>query len=710
MEDKKLSVIDGSKGKSPEDIRAEKYYTLQKKFIDESSDDFDLNYFRVPVTGDMTVTAKDRESGMPLFSAVLEPVGDKDAPNAYKLTEVRKPFFKDSKSHVADPSVVRKAMDRVSDEYGMPIEKGSRRAGSKQSPFESVNIYDKLDLPESNIVGVQKKASGLADEAISAVKSSAGDVIDAASRFAKGPGKKIVSALPYAGTAYGLMSGDPASAAEESVGDIPIAGQIYETIKPDMAGSAEDDFMMKRESDAYNKYKQSPASMDKISNKINRGPASMATDPTQPLRQALVPSSSGLGMSMANSAERSRQQLAADEANNLVMQKEPVVLPPEAEAFTNAALPQRAPAAPTDVSKYSLPQEAAPATTSGINAPATTSMANPFQESKQDQDTFNKIAAQQDAFLKQEEARMIERNKAADAEKQRIADKLNEIESKPFQFDNRSLWAKSSSGEKVALLLGAFLSSASPQSAKAFQEGIQRTIDNDLALQNKMFDEQKGMRNTLLWQLRQITNNKDAANEAFRAIMLKGIGDKLQLQMQRSQSELQRKQAAIGYQQVQEELALKKADMMAKIGQKALTGSIPGYEGRITDEVAGRDFAKQVTAKDQAFGEINNLLSINKKGLASSFSPSDRASAQQSQTLLQGQLREILVGPGAVSEGERELLKEAIANPTDFFSLKSSNEIKLNKLKKAIENKVNATAKIYGLKRVGEEIGTKKGQ
>lgn len=97
--------------------------------------------------------------------------------------------------------------------------------------------------------------------------------------------------------------------------------------------------------------------------------------------------------------------------------------------------------------------------------------------------------------------------------------------------------------------------------------------------------------------------------------------------------------------------------------------------------------------------EIQNLLSINNKFLGGALSTDARASAQQSQNMLIGKLRTLIVGPGAVNESEYKLLRDAISNPTDFFSLKSSNALKLKQLEKAIESKVEANIRAYGLKK-----------
>ena len=122
--------------------------------------------------------------------------------------------------------------------------------------------------------------------------------------------------------------------------------------------------------------------------------------------------------------------------------------------------------------------------------------------------------------------------------------------------------------------------------------------------------------------------------------------------------------------------------------------NVPGYG------VAGAaDDAKQMKAilKDTELAKagIRDLMKIAETG--SSLSPSDRARAQTIQQVLVGQLRVPLTGPGAMSEGDRKLLENAIANPTTVFSLTSSNKIKLKELNKALDRAVAAHAKAFGL-------------
>jgi hypothetical protein len=81
---------------------------------------------------------------------------------------------------------------------------------------------------------------------------------------AKKMGKKVAGVVPLLGTAYGLMSGDPAMASEEAAGDIPVIGQAYEAIKPAESGNPEEERMIQAEDKARKAYKESPARMAKL--------------------------------------------------------------------------------------------------------------------------------------------------------------------------------------------------------------------------------------------------------------------------------------------------------------------------------------------------------------------------------------------------------------------------------------------------------------
>lgn len=441
-------------------------------------------------------------------------------------------------------------------------------------------------------------------------------------------------------------------------------------------------------------------------------------DPTQALRssiasglKSIVPASSPLSQSGSSAIsqedaikEQMRRNAAAQgipsEEENLVQLREQPTTQQMQQDFVDPNIPVT-PAQPQAVEAQRQPAQdtqAQPTDQAKISGvPSIPSADN----------AFDAIAKQQDVFQKSLEEDMKRREEFAQQKTKEVEDQLAKINANPQQLDNRSLWAKSSTGQKVVLALGALLSSLSPNSAKSFQEGIQKTIDNDLKAQTDAINNQREDKKSLLSQLKTITGDLDAAQSAYKSQVYGVLANKLQLQAQKAQSQLQRQQALQSYEIAKQNSEVEKAKLYQKLKEKQDQGGINGFEGQVKDPVAAREFRAKIAEKPQVENEIKNLLSINKQFLGGALSPSSRASATQSQNLLIGKLREAIVGPGTLSESDRTLLENAIANPTDFFSLGSSNEIKLKKLLKSYDNALNTHAESLGLKKIGRPTSFK---
>lgn len=129
---------------------------------------------------------------------------------------------------------------QLEEQYGDTLSKLNRGEGVRVSGGTGSGV----ELNQSKLPDMSKKV-GLGKESL-----------------LKRLSKKVAGVIPLAGTAYGLMSGDPAMAAEQAAGDIPILGQAYEAIKPDMAGNAEEENMMLAEIEARKRYEKSAAFSD----------------------------------------------------------------------------------------------------------------------------------------------------------------------------------------------------------------------------------------------------------------------------------------------------------------------------------------------------------------------------------------------------------------------------------------------------------------
>ncbi len=122
---------------------------------------------------------------------------------------------------------------------------------------------------------------------------------------------------------------------------------------------------------------------------------------------------------------------------------------------------------------------------------------------------------------------------------------------------------------------------------------------------------------------------------------------------------------------------------------------VPGV-GFANTEKDASDVKESKVGLDNAKQGIKRLLEIN-KAPGKSLSPSLRAEASTLQQTLVGLLRLPITGPGAMNEGERKMLEGIIANPTNLFSLDSSNKIRLKTLEKKLEGGYNNLLRSKGL-------------
>lgn len=125
---------------------------------------------------------------------------------------------------------------------------------------------------------------------------------------------------------------------------------------------------------------------------------------------------------------------------------------------------------------------------------------------------------------------------------------------------------------------------------------------------------------------------------------------------------------------------------------------VPLLGGRAASKQQAAELNNLASEMVSATQSIDELIGMIDKGV-NRLSPTQEADAATLQTTLIGQLRLALTGPGAMSEGERQMLKEVIAKPTAWFTLDSSNKTKLNKLKSVLDRKVVNAAKAAGIEK-----------
>lgn len=322
-------------------------------------------------------------------------------------------------------------------------------------------------------------------------------------------------------------------------------------------------------------------------------------------------------------------------------------------------------------------------------------------------DQSTKAVLAGDTFAKDIEAQKAKEasSQAEIAKKQEEINKIND-EVKNYKFDNDSIWDKSSTGQKIALLLGGIVSAASDSGAKAYRDNIQQTLDRDIQQQMQKYNslkERGQAAQTHLGKLVERLGSEEAATLALRSQQLQLMDNRLKIARDNAQSKLVALNAA------------KQIDMIAIEKQKADTAmmaalrktqgdikniNIGPYKGYVGDDVTAREFRKKANAVASVNESLNFLENLTKQG--SKISPENAAKAQTYLELVTQQSKDIL-GTGVLSDDEAKRVKEAIGDPTKLMSLTSSTLAKIKAYKSKLNSMVNTEAKSLGLyKDIGE--------
>ena len=112
------------------------------------------------------------------------------------------------------------------------------------------------------------------------------------------------------------------------------------------------------------------------------------------------------------------------------------------------------------------------------------------------------------------------------------------------------------------------------------------------------------------------------------------------------------------------------------------------------------DTAKELRMRQTAYEQVNDgvtqlldMLKIPNR----TMNPALRKKAQTIKALLTGALRVPIVGPGAFTDQERELINSVIADPTAVFSMDSRTQAALNTLRDRVRNDRDAYARSIGI-------------
>lgn len=313
-------------------------------------------------------------------------------------------------------------------------------------------------------------------------------------------------------------------------------------------------------------------------------------------------------------------------------------------------------------------------------------------------------------------------------DQQEIADKQSELSAEidrvsALKVDPSRFWADKSTGQKIALGASLFLGALGAargggnQAAAVINNAINRDLEMqqaDIIQQTRGVDKKRG----ILGEMKSRFKDDRMAREAARMAYINDAQLKIQEMSNKYDSQIVKANAAklIGQLEVQKQTAqaqfMQSFQQSKPVGPDANIGMldkdqrerfVPGYGLALTKDSA-KLARESVSTMDSIKGNIDELMALSNKSGAS-FSPTDRARAETITSILTGQLRLPIVGPGAVSEKELELLQRIIADPTKIMSLDNTNKARLQTLRQRMDKQTANQLKQYGLQSPNDKLG-----
>lgn len=285
-------------------------------------------------------------------------------------------------------------------------------------------------------------------------------------------------------------------------------------------------------------------------------------------------------------------------------------------------------------------------------------------------------------------------------------------------------WESKSTGSQIATMIGLLLGGIGAGLAKGENVALktmEAAIDRDVNAQKANLDK-KG--NLLRYNMEEFKNLEDATRMT-KVMQMDLVGNQLKLAAAKAtdpMSKARALQAAAAVERATAPLmaqtakaqstaaimeAIRQDPSKLQMGIRALEQidpekakdlkerGIPGVGIANTGKDASA--VKEIkVAVDSAKEGLNELLKLSNKS-GKSLSLDDRAKAEVIQQSLVGLLRLPLTGPGAMNEGERKMLENMIANPTNVFSMDSSSKVRLKTLMKRLDSNLKAQAKNAGV-------------
>ena len=361
-----------------------------------------------------------------------------------------------------------------------------------------------------------------------------------------------------------------------------------------------------------------------------------------------------------------------------------------------------APQAPS-MPKTEQPQQAAPEQQGAVPANPLMAEANIQGKIARDQAAEYKAAAERQQAV---EVEYNNRLTNLDAERNSIVKSINDN-----PIDAQRYMGSMGTGGKISTAIGLILGGIGgglqggrPNVALEF---LQKNIDNDIREQ----EANKRSKENLLAHLERQYGNEGTAKAMLQSTLQTQLANKVneaalksgdKLAMARAQQVTQQLMSAANapLMEAAKEQTFNAAlqsgkdfsELSPHMSEKQRSRAVPGM-GLARDEMSARKLNEEIIPAYQ--GSKLGIQELKNFGVLDKFNPVSRAKAEAIQTRVIGQMRQVLLGPGTISDTERELVKNVVANPTSIFTLAS--EGKLDMLSNALDKDFQARVKGAGL-------------
>lgn len=273
------------------------------------------------------------------------------------------------------------------------------------------------------------------------------------------------------------------------------------------------------------------------------------------------------------------------------------------------------------------------------------------------------------------------------------------------KIEPQSVFANKSTFQKIMIGLGGLMAAFNPNTARAFASSINQQVQNDIDAQRYNLQGKKdklGAAQSLYAKMLDKYRDEETAAEQTRRGMLGVLKAKIEANAANAKGQLAKANLLKMAGEIEKEMAESGMEVQEKQMQQDRYKSertVPGYIGQTRTPGDATKVSEVVADTEAGSQAIDRLIELSKTVWTKVPGTEERAEAAGLRQKLIGSLKTAYVGPGAMSDKEREAIIQALGDPTEFFTKQSNVVKKLQTAKEQIIRSRDALARSMGLKK-----------